>query len=88
MCIRLVKRLRMAVLFAGFVSWQWIADYEFALRLVVGSSAVVVAIQAFRAARYRWMIGATGFSKLALRVYAAPPSLVTAARCLDGWVDV
>lgn len=54
---RLVKWLCIAALFVAFVLWQWIADYEFPLRLVVCSGAVVVAVQAFRAAMHRWTIG-------------------------------
>jgi len=52
---RLVKWLCVAVLFIAFVLWRLIADYEFPFRLVVCAGAVVVAVQAFRAARHRWM---------------------------------
>jgi hypothetical protein len=53
---RLVKWLCIAALFVAFVLWQWIADYEFALRVVVCSGAAVVAVQAFHSARNRWTI--------------------------------
>jgi len=56
MRIRLVKWLCIAVLFVAFVLWQWIADYEFPLRVVVCSGAAVVAVQAFHSARNRWAI--------------------------------
>jgi hypothetical protein len=52
---RLVKWLCIAVLFVAFVLWRLIADYEFPFRLVVCGGAAVVAVQAFRAARNRWM---------------------------------
>jgi uncharacterized protein DUF6804 len=51
---RLVKWLCIAVLFVAFVLWGLIANYEFAIRLVVCGGATVVAIQALRAARHRW----------------------------------
>jgi hypothetical protein len=53
---RVVKWLCIAVLFVSFVLWQWIADYEFPLRAVVCSGAVVVAVQAFQSAKHRWTI--------------------------------
>ena len=54
---RLVKWLCIAVLFVAFVLWGLLANYEFAIRLVVCGGAVVVAVQAFRAARHRWTTG-------------------------------
>lgn len=60
---RVVKCLCIAVLFVAFVLWQWVADYEFALRLVVCAGAAVVAVQAYRAARHRWT---AGFAAIAL----------------------
>jgi uncharacterized protein DUF6804 len=51
---RLVKWLCIMVLFVAFVFWGLIANYEFAIRLVVCGGAAVVAVQAFRAARHRW----------------------------------
>jgi hypothetical protein len=54
MRIRLVKWFCIAVLFVAFVLWQWIADYEFPLRLLVCSGAAVVAVQAFHSASNRW----------------------------------
>jgi hypothetical protein len=51
---RLVKWLCIAVLFVAFVLWGLIANYEFAIRLVVCGGATVVAVQATRAARHRW----------------------------------
>src|SRR3974377_1769687 len=54
---RLVKWLCIATLFLAFVSWGSMADYELALRVVVCAGATVVAVQAFRAARRRWMVG-------------------------------
>jgi len=51
---RLVKWLCIMVLFVAFVFWGLIANYEFAIRLVVCGGATVVAVQACRAARPRW----------------------------------
>lgn len=51
---RLVKWLCVVVLFAAFILWRWIGDYEFPLRLAICSGAAVVAVQAFRSARHRW----------------------------------
>lgn len=56
MRIRLVKWLCVAALFVAFVLWQWIAEYDFPLRLVVCSGAAVVAVQSFHLARSRWAI--------------------------------
>ena len=53
---RLVTWLCIAVLFVAFVLWRWMANYEFPLRAVVCSGAVVVAVQAFHSAKHRWMI--------------------------------
>src|SRR5579872_6505186 len=52
---RLVKWLCIFLLFTAFVLWQWIADYEFPLKVVVCSGAAVVAVQAFHSAKQRWM---------------------------------
>lgn len=54
MRIRLVKWFCIAVLFLTFILWGLIANYDFPIRLVVCGGAAVVAIQAFRAASYRW----------------------------------
>ena len=54
---RLVKWLCIAVLFVAFVSWRSMADYELAFRVVGCAGAAVLAFQAFRAARRRWMAG-------------------------------
>ncbi len=54
---RLVKSLCVAVLFVAFVLWQWIADYELLIRVVICAGAAVVAVQGFRSARHRWAIG-------------------------------
>ena len=56
MRIRVVKWLCIAVLFIAFVLWQWIADYEFPLRVIVCAGAIVVAVQACHSARQRWTI--------------------------------
>lgn len=53
---RLVKWFCVAVLFFAFVLWQWVADYEFALRVIVCSGAAVVAVQAWHVARNRWTV--------------------------------
>jgi hypothetical protein len=53
---RLVKWLCFAVLYVAFVLWQWIADFEFPLRVAVCSGAAVVAVQAFHLARHRWTL--------------------------------
>lgn len=55
MRFRIVKWLCVAVLFMALCLWQWIADFEFALRIVVCSGAAVVGLQGFQLARYRWM---------------------------------
>src|SRR5579871_2514056 len=52
---RLVKWLCIAVLFVGFALSRLITNYELPLKLVVCSGAAVVAVQAFRAGRHRWM---------------------------------
>ncbi len=54
---RLVKSLCIAVLFVAFVLWQFIANYEFPIRVLICSGAAVVAVQAFRSAKHRWAIG-------------------------------
>ena len=54
MLTRVVKGLCIAGLFVALVWWQWIADDEFPLRLVVCAGAAVVAVQAFYSARHRW----------------------------------
>jgi len=51
---RLVKWLCIAALFVAFVLWQWIANYEFPLKVVVCLGAAVVAVQAFHSGRNRW----------------------------------
>ena len=56
MRIQVVKWLCIAVLFVAFVLWQWIADYEFPLRVAVCAGAAVVAVQAFHSAKHRWTI--------------------------------
>ena len=71
MRIHLVKWLCVAVLFVAFVLWQWIADYEFPLRVIVCSGAAVVAVQAFHLARNRWAIG---FLSIALLFNPAIPA--------------
>ncbi len=48
----LVKWLCIVALFVAFVLWQWIADYESALRVVVCSGAAMVAFQAFHSAAF------------------------------------
>jgi hypothetical protein len=55
---RLMKSLRVAVLFFAFVSWGSMADYELVVRLVICAGAALVAIHGFRAAMQRWTIGA------------------------------
>jgi len=67
---RLVKWLCIAVLFAGFGLWQWIADYEFPLRAVVSSGAAVVAVQALHSSKHRWTIS---FLSIALLFTPAIP---------------
>jgi hypothetical protein len=52
---RLVKWLCIGMLFIAFVTWRSMADYELALRVVVCAGAVSVSVQAFRAARRRWV---------------------------------
>jgi hypothetical protein len=54
MLTRLVKWICIAVLFVAFVLWGLIANYDFAIRLVVCGGAAVVAVQAFCAASPRW----------------------------------
>lgn len=51
---RLVKWLCIAALFVAFVLWQWIASYEFLLKVLVSLGAGIVAVQAFHAGRNRW----------------------------------
>ncbi len=51
---RLVKWLCVAALFVAFVLWQWIASYEFPLKVLVSLGAGVVAVQAFHSGRNRW----------------------------------
>ena len=51
---RLVKWLCIAVLFVAFVLWQWIASYEFPLKVLVSLGAGIVAVQAFHSGRNRW----------------------------------
>ena len=51
---RLVKWLCVAVLFVAFVLWQWIASYEFLLKVLVSLGAGIVAVQAFHSGRNRW----------------------------------
>ena len=51
---RLVKWLCVAVLFVAFVLWQWIASYEFLLKVFVSLGAGIVAVQAFHSGRNRW----------------------------------
>jgi len=53
----LVKSLCIEVLFVAFVLWQWIAAYEFLIRVLICSGAAVVAVQGFRSAKHRWAIG-------------------------------
>ena len=67
---RLVKWFCVAVLFVAFVLWQWVADYEFPLRVIVCSGAIVVAVQAFDAGRSRWTVG---FLSIALLFNPAVP---------------
>ena len=54
MRIRLVKWLCIALLLLALSLWNLIADYELALRFAVCAGAVIVAVQAFRAAKNRW----------------------------------
>ncbi|HUI78302.1 MAG TPA: DUF6804 family protein [Bryobacteraceae bacterium] len=49
-----VKWLCIVVLLVAIALWRLIADYELPFRLVICAGAAVVAVQAFRAARYRW----------------------------------
>jgi hypothetical protein len=51
---RIVKWLCIAALFVAFVLWQWIASYEFLLKLSVFLGAGIVAVQAFHSGRNRW----------------------------------
>lgn len=51
---RLVKWLCIAALFVAFVLWQWIASYEFPLKVLVSLGAGIVAVQAFHSGRNRW----------------------------------
>jgi hypothetical protein len=51
---RLVKWLCIAALFVAFVLWQWIASYEFLLKVFVSLGAGIVAVQAFHSGRNRW----------------------------------
>ena len=53
----LVKWLCMVVLFLAFILWRSMAGYELGVRLVVCAGAVLVAVQAYRAARYSWAAG-------------------------------
>ena len=54
MRIRLVKWLCIAALFVAFVLWQWIASYEFLLKVLVSLGAGIVAVQVFHSGRNRW----------------------------------
>lgn len=74
---RLVKWFCIAVLFVAFVLWQWIAGYEFPLRLLVCSGAAVVAVQAFHSASNRW---AMCFLSIALLFNPAIPLIPLANR--------
>ena len=51
---RLVKWFCIAVLFVAFVLWQWIASYEFLLKIFVSLGTGIVAVQAFHSGRNRW----------------------------------
>jgi len=53
----LMKWISLSVLFLAFVSWSANSNYEFLVRLVVCAGASVVAVQAYRAAKLRWMAG-------------------------------
>lgn len=87
MRIRLVKWLCIAALFVAFVFWQKTADYESPLKLVIASGAAVVAVQAFRVSRYRWMLWFLGivllfnptFSVLTLANRAGLAAIILAA---------
>ena len=68
---RLVKSLCIAVLFVAFVLGQWIAGYEFPIRLLICSGAAVVAVQGFRSGKRRWTIG---FLAIALVFNPAVPA--------------
>lgn len=54
MCTRVVKWLCIAALFVAFALWQWIASYEFLLKVFVSFGAGIVAVQAFHSGRNRW----------------------------------
>ncbi len=74
---RLVKWSCIALLFAAIALWQWIAGYEFPLRLLICSGAAVVAVQAFHSARHGW---AMCFVLIALLFNPAIPVLALASR--------
>ena len=51
---RLVKWFCIATIFVAFASGRLMGDYVIPFKLVVGASAAVVAVQAFRAAPLCW----------------------------------
>lgn len=74
---RLVKWLCIAALFVAFVLWQWIASYEFLLKVLVSLGAGIVAVQAFHAGRNRWTMC---FISIALLFNPAIPVVPLATR--------
>ena len=74
---RLVKWLCIAALFVAFVLWQWIASYEFPLKVLLFLGAGIVAVQAFHSGRNRWT---TCFIAIALLFNPAIPILPLANR--------
>ena len=74
---RVVKWLCIAALFVAFVLWQWIASYEFPLKVLVSLGAGIVAVQAFHSGRSRWTMC---FISIALLFNPAIPVLPLANR--------
>ena len=74
---RLVKWLCISALFVAFVLWQWIASYEFLLKVLVSLGAVIVAVQTFHSSRNRWTMC---FISIALLFNPAIPVLPLANR--------
>ncbi len=74
---RLVKWVCIAALLVAFVLWQWIASYEFLLRVLVSLGAGIVAVQAFHSGRNR---STMCFISIALLFNPAIPVLPLANR--------
>ena len=74
---RVVKWLCIAAIFVGFVLWQWIAGYEFPLKVLVSLGAGIVAVKAFHSGRNRWTMC---FLSIALLFNPAIPVIPLANR--------